>query len=75
MKYKDIRQAVSDFMSSDVISFSLCGKTRRVTGLCLTLDVLLVVMHVCMIKYISCRTGKLKERARLAEKAAEDRGE
>lgn len=59
MKTKQIKE----FMQKDIATVSCHGKTHAITGACLTAAVLLVAMHVVMIKCISLKIGRLKERA------------
>ncbi len=67
MKIDKLKDSISGFLKSRVGSFSCHGRTYEITGLALTVAVLLVIMHVCIIKCISCRLGRLKERCRRAE--------
>ena len=59
MKTKQIKE----FMQTDIATVNCRGKSYAITGACLAAVVLLVAAHVVMIKCISLKIGKLKERA------------
>ena len=68
MKRTEIAKKAKDFLSGTVATVECCGKTKQITGLCVTVTVLTVLLHVCMIKRAGCKIGKLKEKAKQENK-------
>ena len=71
MKQTEIAKKAKAFLSSTVATVECCGKTKQITGFCVTVTVLIVLLHVCMIKRAGCKIGKLKEKAKQESKNSE----